>query len=242
MTASWVCAVVRQDHGDRRVGLAGLASGVDQQQERVAQEPAPSPAIQRQRQPEDHKSETSRFPAKSQQWLRCPIGWVRCGRTPQRHHLRTGTNPQLVLTPSEHRRRYSTSQRRKSLGGLAKEPGACPAVTVRALVPAERAVGQLHISGQIADLRQDHDRVPGRATLPGWRAGVEAGAGALAGSSSMNEGLRSRCCFSLSSAAASQARRCASGQARTFPPRMPIPRRPRWRLSTSTSRAGSGSR
>ena len=109
--------VVRQDHGDRRVGLAGFPPGVDQHQERVAQEPAPSAAIQRQRQPEYRKSETTWFPAKPQQWLRCPARWVRCGRTPQRHHLRTGTNPPPVLTPSEHRRRYPR-QRRKSFWGL----------------------------------------------------------------------------------------------------------------------------
>ena len=122
--------VVPQDHGSGGVGLAGLASGVDQQQERVAQEPAPSAAIQRQRQPEDRKGETTRFPAKSQQWLRCPVGWVRCGRTPQRHHLRTGTNPRLVLTPSEHRRRYS-SQRRKSFWGLIRPaPNADPSRTL----------------------------------------------------------------------------------------------------------------
>ena len=122
--------VVPQDHGSGGVGLAGLASGVDQQQERVAQEPAPSPAIQRQRQPEDHKSETTRFSAKPQQWLRCPAGWVRCGRTPQRHHLRTGANPQLALTPSQHRRRYP-SQRRKSFRGLIRPaPNADPSPTL----------------------------------------------------------------------------------------------------------------
>jgi hypothetical protein len=55
-------------------GLPVFSPGVDQHQERVAQEPAPSAAIQRQRQPEDRKSETTWFPAKPQQWLRCPAG------------------------------------------------------------------------------------------------------------------------------------------------------------------------
>ena len=44
--------VMPEHHGGSDVGLAGLPSGVDQEQERVTEQPAPSPAIQQQRQPE----------------------------------------------------------------------------------------------------------------------------------------------------------------------------------------------
>ena len=55
--------VVPQDHGGGGAALAGLPSGVHQYQECVAQEPAPSPVIQRQRQSEDYEGEPTRLPA-----------------------------------------------------------------------------------------------------------------------------------------------------------------------------------
>ena len=61
--------VVRQGHRNGGVGLAGLPSGVDEEQEGVAQEPAPSPAIERQRQSEDCESETTWLPANPEERL-----------------------------------------------------------------------------------------------------------------------------------------------------------------------------
>ena len=86
-----------------------------------------------------------------QQWLHGPVGWVRCGRTPQRHHLRTGTNPQLVPTPSEHRRRHS-SQRRKSFWGLIRPaPNADPSPTLTcASGPARNGPGRARPSTRAA--------------------------------------------------------------------------------------------
>jgi hypothetical protein len=69
--------VMPQDHRNGRVELAGLPSRMDQEQERVAEKPAPSPAIQRQRQSENRERETTRLPAKAEEWLRSPADSVR---------------------------------------------------------------------------------------------------------------------------------------------------------------------
>jgi hypothetical protein len=79
--------VIPQDHRGRRVGLAGLAPGMGQQQERMAQEPTPSPAVQQQRQPEHRQRKTARFPAKPQKWPGCPATWARCDSAPHCSHL-----------------------------------------------------------------------------------------------------------------------------------------------------------
>ena len=63
--------VVGQGHRDGGVELAGPPSRVDDQQERMAEEPAPSPAIYRQRQSEDRES---RRPG----WRRTPRSGLAC--------------------------------------------------------------------------------------------------------------------------------------------------------------------
>ena len=69
--------VIAQDHGDGGVWLSGRASGVDQQQEGVAQERSPSLPIQNERDPEHCEGKPTRLPAKAKDSFggsREPIG------------------------------------------------------------------------------------------------------------------------------------------------------------------------
>ena len=74
--------VPRQGHRDSGARLAGLPSRVDEHQERVSQEPAPSPSVQRQRQPEDRQSETPWLLANAEERLGFRADWVGCDGSP----------------------------------------------------------------------------------------------------------------------------------------------------------------
>ena len=96
--------VVAQDHGHGGVGLARLPARVNQQQERVVQEPAPSPAIQRQRQPEYRQSEATRPSPKPKERRYPTAGLLRCDSAFHDHRPLFGREPADSLTQRTHGR------------------------------------------------------------------------------------------------------------------------------------------
>ena len=110
--------VVRQRHRNRVAALPGLPTRVRNQQEGVAEEPAPSPLIQRERQSKHGQCETSGLPTNSEQRFRPSISSQR-----RRHAFVTGCRMKSRPRPEQHAIRGnpvpSTGSRRRSRRSVA---------------------------------------------------------------------------------------------------------------------------
>src|SRR5659263_145696 len=77
--------VVAQDHGCHGMRLTGLTSGVDQQQEGAAEQPAPAGSVQRKRDPKDGECQTTGASPQSAPGPR-PMTRMRCLEDSHVHH------------------------------------------------------------------------------------------------------------------------------------------------------------
>ena len=133
--------VPRQGHRDSRARLAGLPPRVDDYQERVAQEPAPSPPVQRQRQSKNCKSETPWLPSNPEKRLRLRADWVGCDGSPDCRQRR------ILGRTRRGREGGRRHQREARSGALMQSPLSPPSIWRRQAADIRRTSYAIHESG-----------------------------------------------------------------------------------------------